>query len=203
MPTQTFFHLPKSKRDTLICAAKKEFSRVPLHEASIANIVKEAGIPRGSFYQYFEGKEDVYYYLLNEISEVNNAHFNSILKKNNGNIIETFIEFFQYVIQNYESDDQKNFHKHAFLNMNYKIKNILANSIYEESRINNYRSMIKLMNVDNLNIKDEEEIHQMLQVILSVTLHNFVQVFVKDLSHEEALENYVKQMELLKRGMYK
>ncbi len=58
MPKQTFLSLPEDKQNTLIQSAKKEFSRVPLHEASIANIIKDAGIPRGSFYQYFEDKEN-------------------------------------------------------------------------------------------------------------------------------------------------
>src|SRR5690625_5472893 len=69
MPKPTFFNLPKKKRDHLIQAATDEFSRVPLNEASIANIVKNADIPRGSFYQYFEDKEDAFYYLLEQKME--------------------------------------------------------------------------------------------------------------------------------------
>ena len=69
MPKQTFINLPNDKKETLINAAMKEFSRAPLFEASISNIVKEAGIPRGSFYQYFEDKEDLYYFLLDEYSQ--------------------------------------------------------------------------------------------------------------------------------------
>src|SRR5690625_786380 len=99
MPKQTFFDLPQNKRDTLIQAAVKEFSRVPLHEASIANIVKEAEIPRGSFYQYFEGKEDLYYYLLNETSKRNSDRFISLLNEKNGDIFETFIESFQFLTE--------------------------------------------------------------------------------------------------------
>jgi len=53
MPTNTFFHLPEEKQQRLLDAAQIEFSRHSLQEASIANIVKLAGIPRGSFYQYF------------------------------------------------------------------------------------------------------------------------------------------------------
>ncbi|MEH7746974.1 TetR/AcrR family transcriptional regulator, partial [Neobacillus drentensis] len=39
MPKQTFFNLTNEKQRSLINAAKKEFSRVPLHEASISNII--------------------------------------------------------------------------------------------------------------------------------------------------------------------
>ena len=51
MPTKTFMNLSKEKRLRILKAAKKEFSRVPLDKAIIANIVKDAKIPRGSFYQ--------------------------------------------------------------------------------------------------------------------------------------------------------
>lgn len=203
MPKQTFFHLPEGKRKTLICAAKKEFARVPLHEASVANIVKEAGIPRGSFYQYFDGKEDLYYYLLNEMSEVNHAHFIQFLKENKGDLFDTFIQFFRFVIENDTSEQERNFHKHAFLNMNYKIKNILANNLYEENRIKHYQSIIQKMDMSPLNVKNDDDIYQLYTIILSVTFHNFVQVFVKDLSIEAALKDYEKQMNLLKIGLWK
>ena len=64
MPTQTFFRLPEGKRERLTEAAWKEFMSVRFADASINRIVHEAQIPRGSFYQYFEDKEDLFFYLL-------------------------------------------------------------------------------------------------------------------------------------------
>ena len=46
MPRETFFNLTQLKRDKVISAAIKEFSRVPVDEASIENIISEAEIPR-------------------------------------------------------------------------------------------------------------------------------------------------------------
>jgi AcrR family transcriptional regulator len=57
MPKPTFFNLSTDKKENLIQAARREFSRAPLHEALISNIVKSAEISRGSFYQYFDDKE--------------------------------------------------------------------------------------------------------------------------------------------------
>ena len=59
MPKETFLKLPEEKKNKIIKAAKKEFERVPLEQASIKNIVEDAEISRGSFYQYFESKEDL------------------------------------------------------------------------------------------------------------------------------------------------
>lgn len=59
MPKETFLNLPEEKKKKIIKAAQDEFERVPLEQASIKNIVENAGIARGSFYQYFESKEDL------------------------------------------------------------------------------------------------------------------------------------------------
>ncbi|KYC90367.1 TetR/AcrR family transcriptional regulator [Heyndrickxia sporothermodurans] len=203
MPKQTFFHLSKDKQETLIISAKEEFSRVPLHEASIANIIKNAGIPRGSFYQYFEDKEDLYFYLLNQLSKKNAERFISILKEKDGDIFETFIESFQFMIRIHKNPEHKSFFKNAFLNMNYKLENTLVNNLYEESQKKQYFDIIHLINTKNLNIKDEKDLHQIMKIASAVTFHNLVHMFGKELSDEETLKNYIDQIELLKRGLYK
>ncbi|MBV7505177.1 TetR family transcriptional regulator [Bacillus sp. sid0103] len=203
MPKQTFFHLPKEKQDTLIQAAKKEFSRVPLHEASIANIIKSAGIPRGSFYQYFEDKEDVYYYLVNQLAQKNQERFISTLKEKNGNLFETFIESYQFLIQIQKNQEDQNLFKNAFLNMNYKLENTFANHVYEENQKNQFVTTINLINREQLNIKNDQELHSILKIMAAVTFQNLIQMIVKEWTEEEALENYIAQIELLKKGFYK
>ena len=59
MPKETFLKLPEEKKHKIMKAAKKEFERVPFEQTSIKNIANEAEIARGSFYQYFESKEDL------------------------------------------------------------------------------------------------------------------------------------------------
>lgn len=66
MPSDRFFHLPKEKQDRIIQASIKEFTRIDESEISINRIIQEAGIPRGSFYQYFKDKDDLRDYLLKD-----------------------------------------------------------------------------------------------------------------------------------------
>ena len=63
MPTQTFQNLPAEKQERVLNAAVNEFSQRNVEEANISNIVRQAGISRGSFYQYFSSKEDLYVYV--------------------------------------------------------------------------------------------------------------------------------------------
>jgi AcrR family transcriptional regulator len=203
MPKQTFFHLSKDKQDTLIHAAKQEFSRVPLHEASIANIIKSAGIPRGSFYQYFEDKEDLFYFLLNQLAEKNNQRFISVLNEKNGDLFETFIANFEFMIEVHRNEEHKNFFKNVYLNMNYKHEKTLAKDVYEENQKSQFLNTLKLIDTSNLNIQDEQELHHVLKILMGVTFQNIVQLFVREYSGEEALRNYLVQMDLLKRGLQK
>lgn len=64
MPTSTFFNLPPPKRERLLRAAVAEFVRKPFNEVSINRIIQAAEIPRGSFYQYFEDKMDLFHHIL-------------------------------------------------------------------------------------------------------------------------------------------
>lgn len=79
MPTQTFFNLPEEKRSKIIECAIDEFSSHPFQAASLSRIVEEAGISKGSMYQYFADKKDVYLYLLDVAGERKVSYMNGIM----------------------------------------------------------------------------------------------------------------------------
>jgi len=64
MPKATFFNLPDDKRNLIISSAIEEFSGAGYDMASINRICRKSGIPKGSFYQYFEDKLDLYAYIM-------------------------------------------------------------------------------------------------------------------------------------------
>ncbi len=69
MPKQTFFNLSKEKQETIIAAAMAEFAEAGYDMSSIQKIIQASGIPRGSFYQYFEDKADLLGEVMVEISK--------------------------------------------------------------------------------------------------------------------------------------
>lgn len=69
MPKQTFFNLNDKKRQSITDLAIAEFAKADYDNASISNIVKQAKIAKGSFYQYFEDKKDLYLYLVDAASQ--------------------------------------------------------------------------------------------------------------------------------------
>ena len=86
MPKKTFYNLAPEKRKLINAAARAEFARVPLAEASIARIIKEAEIPRGSFYQYFEDKDDLFIEIAAEEAKKKFRVFINILTSQDGDL---------------------------------------------------------------------------------------------------------------------
>jgi AcrR family transcriptional regulator len=64
MPKPTFLNLPEEKRSAFLKIALQEFANHDYNSASISKIVEKAGIAKGSLYQYFEDKQDLFLYLL-------------------------------------------------------------------------------------------------------------------------------------------
>ena len=86
MPTSTFFRLPEEKRERLMDAAWAEFTSTSFTDASINRIIHSARIPRGSFYQYFQDKEDLFWHLLGEIRQYFFGVFEEVLRETRGDL---------------------------------------------------------------------------------------------------------------------
>lgn len=63
MPKNTFLNLNSNKKKRIMDAAINEFAKKSFQDAKISNIIIMSKIPRGSFYQYFNDKKDVYLYI--------------------------------------------------------------------------------------------------------------------------------------------
>ena len=66
MPSATFLNLQHDKRERFIEAALDEFAAHPYDQASISRIVKRIGIAKGSLYQYFSNKHELFTWLVEE-----------------------------------------------------------------------------------------------------------------------------------------
>lgn len=92
MPKKTFLNLPNEKRERIENAAIEEFATYTFRDASINRIISSVGIAKGSFYQYFNDKKDLYKhivdlsgmlkmsYLTSKLSEMQGAEFFDILE---------------------------------------------------------------------------------------------------------------------------
>lgn len=95
MPSATFEKLATSKKEAFIAAFLVEFATHSYEKASISTVVKQLGIAKGSVYQYFENKMDLFLYL-KHYAEQQKGQFIRQVKR------EDFPDFWSYWRQLYE-----------------------------------------------------------------------------------------------------
>ena len=119
MPKETFFSLPDEKRMRVYQACKQEFEQHPFHEAKVMHIVKALGIPSGSFYQYFDGLLECYFYILSK--ETNELHgaFIDLIKVYP---FEEAIDRYKYLLlEQLIHSDQYALYRYRFLSWDYRL----------------------------------------------------------------------------------
>lgn len=202
MPTNTFLNLSEEKKSKIIDAAKKEFERVPIEQVSIKNIVENAEIARGSFYQYFENKEDLFEYIMcDKIGNIQNKLM-KIIEKEDGNIINIFINVYDHLIQVGKMRKNNKLFKQIFENIKTSdnlmfIKKEEINKKLEQTLYSLYDK-----NKEILSIQSEEEFKLVIEMLFAITRRRIV-VSLKYKDLNKARESYLKEIEFLKKGIIK
>ncbi|MDI9486051.1 MAG: TetR/AcrR family transcriptional regulator [Bacillota bacterium] len=93
MPKQTFFNLEPEKREAIIKAAVEEFAQAPFEQASLTKIVEKCGIAKGSMYQYFRDKRDLYLYVVDLAYEQKRAYVSKAFARE-GDIFSVLEEYY-------------------------------------------------------------------------------------------------------------
>lgn len=134
MPKELFFAIGYDKQLRIIDASLKEFSSHLYNDSSINQIIREANISRGSFYKYFEDKEDLYFYIINQvINETAHAFVKDFTKDEPFDIFTVYKELFKFNLKMMSDEKYKAFFENLYLSMNYSIQQRLK-LIFEEIR---------------------------------------------------------------------
>ena len=202
MPTNTFFNLPEEKKQKILKAANKEFARVPIEQTSIKNIVEDAEIARGSFYQYFEDKEDLFEYIMSlKIGDME-KNLNKIIERENGNIIKIFIYLYDHLIEVGKIRKNSKLFRQIFENIKTSDNLMLIRKKEMNKRLEKTLKNIKKKNKDILNIKDEEEFKLVIEILFAITRRRIVaSLKYKDL--KEAREDFLKEIKFIEKGILK
>ena len=197
MPRETFFNLDEDKKKKIIDAAVKEFTENQLHKSRVSSIIKEAGIPRGSFYQYFEDIDDLYYFVIDETFD---KLFDVGYKR-----AELTDDLFEYTRLTFDVDIQsyKNDKRHKFM-MNVG-KSIGSNIEYLEHHNNKRKhyimDVLDKMDLSKLKIYTTEEkikIYEFLQNIKRMVIQRSL---MNNLSKEESKIELDFLLNILKNGL--
>ena len=200
MPKETFLKLSKEKQQKVINAAKKEFARAPIENVSIKNIVEEADIARGSFYQYFESKEDLLIYILRENSEKLNTKLKDKVKETNGDIFKLYIFLYDSMIEEFTNNPDQELFKQIFINLKSSDENVfyLVRKTKPQDIIEYYEQIDK----NNLKIENHEDLVIICDMLNVITRRALIKNF-KNKSKEDCRKMFLKEIEYLKYGIEK
>ena len=186
MPKSTFYNLNIEKREKIEKAIRNEFGKKSFSKASISNIIEEANIPRGSFYQYFEDKEDALKYIIEDFLNDEKEKIKEFLIQNEGDIFLTTLDLYSYFVdKNYHEKEVK-----LFQNIINKLRNENVN-IYKNIKLKKFADL-KNMDKDNcyintslLSIENDEDIEYMLRILTCILRAEIIDVMHKKVSKEK------------------
>lgn len=95
MPRDTFFNLPEDKRKRILQAAVREFADKGYVEGSVRNIALAAEVAKGSMYQYFEDKKEIFLYIFDEAVKQRVYLLSEVIKNN---VHKSFFEVIEQLI---------------------------------------------------------------------------------------------------------
>lgn len=198
MAKQTFLNLPEEKRLNILNSLKKEFSRAALKDALVSNIIKDAKIPRGSFYQYFEDIEDAYYYVIDEYSKDIKKYLLDEIKTNNGDIITAYRNLYIYILDIIEKKENKSYFEKIFLNMSYEVQ-----SMFTPNFNDGLNKIINHVDISKLNISSKFGIGYVLDIIESTMMNNIIKSYKRNLTRDKNIEVFEKELALICLGILK
>lgn len=199
MPTERFFNLSEDKKKRIIDASLKEFSRVPFEEISINRIIQDAGISRGSFYQYFEDKTDLQTYLLSDYFGQIKEKLQQYLDEKRGDMFTLFEDGLHVIVEFGLDSPYCDVCKNVFAKMGH-CNGCQKDSPFAEDGKKVFSTIVETMKKNYYKNYDMEDLIMIWDILLLLVKEAVLKVFVYNFPKEEVIDNYLKKVEIIKIG---
>ena len=101
----------------------QEFSGQLYVNSSINQIIKQADISRGSFYQYFEDKDDLYFYMIGTmVKNTAYRYLQEVISTKPGDIFSVYQAMFVYNLRLLSDPTYRAFFRNMYLSMSYRLQ---------------------------------------------------------------------------------
>lgn len=206
MPTQRFLKLKEEKKQAILEAAVHEFSRVPYSSASINQIIKEADISRGSFYTYFEDKDDLMQYMLRGFRESFRERVFCTLKEQDGNPFETAVMLLEAVMEQGENGIGYRMYKNMLTDLSVMNQNHLFGIKGFLFHDHTYKEFVRDIygNIDRERYPiDEDTLAYVVEMAMLIII-KAITIYYKNAADKEQLLAVIrKEMRILEQGACK
>lgn len=178
MPKETFYRLPDEKREMVMAAAEREFLENSFEAASINRIIKEAAIPRGSFYQYFEDKKDIFLYIVSTHKNEAFGFVESFIKDSDGDVFSFMRKAIDFMISA-ECSEKVEGMKRIF-SQPWVFDMIVSDTMKgKQEEANTPKGiMFKYIDKNQLNVENDDELIALINIFASISLGLFFKIFI-------------------------
>ena len=198
MPTSTFMNLPAEKREKILRAAVAEFSRKNYGEASINRIIQAAEIPRGSFYQYFADKQDLFHYVLRHYGEGLERVVLESLDAVGGSLPDLPLVLFDRIVASSRNGGEQ---VRDILEIMRQNAGMDVRSFWDFPAV--MQLILAQVDLSKLSIANEEEAMALVDLLIAATGQAFMAVCCGKLTPEESRRRLSNKIALLRRGVEK
>ena len=202
MPTELFYRLSSVKQQHITDAIKAEITRVPYEEFSIYNVVHQSGISRGSFYQYFTSKEDIFLYLLSEYNRKIIEKFIQSLQTHDGDYFIGLEEAFRFSVRMFCYKESRIYRQHLFCNAEF-YERIWRDNDFSAEKHPVLRQGLNLINYEKLIVNNEKELRSFIKICMSLVAGECITLITTNASEAAACESFMEKLDLLKRAFQK
>ena len=196
MPTNTFFRLPEAKREKLLAAAEAEFACHSCAEVSINRIIHMAEIPRGSFYQYFEDKMDLFRCVLHRYQDKVDKLILKSLDICGGQLPEFPITLFQQTEKKIQQNDKMS--KTFFC---ITKQNINMDFMQMWDFLPLIHTMIEHTDWSGLTVSDEKDKIALIELLLASCGQSIMATAFGKLTPEESQDRLLRKTALILLGL--
>ena len=200
MPTERFYHLSEKKKEMIREAAVQEFIRVSPEQASINQIVRNAEISRGSFYTYFEDKEDLMRYVFEDLIRQVREFCKNLLRDSGGDFWTLQQGLMDFVLQICRED------KMPALTRTESGHNTLMRLMWEKSSDEVCPEEIwmgelyQLTDCSRLRVGSLQEYRILFSICIHCILAEIAELYEKGKTEAEARESFDRRLDYIRYG---
>lgn len=198
MPKETYYNLAAQKRHRIFDAAVEELIRVPVSEMSINQIVQNAGISRGSFYQYFEDKYDLVQYVLTDYVDQLEEAARRCMEQCGGNPFDGLTALFRTMIELAEDETVRR----VLINLIMETSSRGCTFAFAAGVQNRIVEVLAEMTDRSLLVcEDEGSVRRLIRVLFAVLKEAAAQCLYNFEGAEGVREEFTRTMDLLQDRM--
>jgi len=201
VPTTTYNNLSDDKKARLIKAGRREFTKHSLQTSSLNSILKRAEIPKGSFYAYFQDKEEFYWYILNDVIRPRISSYESLLSEFEGDLFlieEIHLQEMIHLLKDYEfSGLLRNMFLYSYHDVRHKVfdHSEVSFALMYSIHIRHKKHFYK--------VKNEQEFHAFYDLLTNMAHACIFGIVSNSYSEDYAINLYQKQISYVYDGLYK